>query len=185
MASNLGTGENTASEFREKFFQTYKTLDNFTHTSKQESLRDGYVTTFLNRRRILRSSSGTSPQKMGQLERQALNTKIQGSAADIMRKALLKIDQEIEKRSLDASLVLQLHDELIFEVEKPRFRYIAKLVIKCMERCAQDLSVRMPVKVKAGEDWGSLQELEFPPSSQSSNSQNGSQGSQGSRSSHS
>lgn len=99
---------------------------------------------------------------LDQAERQAVNTTIQGSAADIAKNAMILIDQSIQEKFLNSKhapkLVLHLHDELIYEVTNKYAKSLAKILKNCMEGSVQ-LSVPFPVKLKSGYSWGRMEEL--------------------------
>ena len=99
----------------------------------------------------------------GQAERQAINTLVQGSASDLVKSSMVKIDKTISKKFktksgttyMPAKLVLQMHDELIYEVNEKYLKEIQYIVKDCMENC-MELPVKMKVKIKIGKTWGTL-----------------------------
>jgi DNA polymerase-1 len=121
--------------------------------------RDGYVTTLLKRRRYLADINGRNFAQRSFAERTAMNTPIQGSAADLIKLAMVNIDREMERRNLKARMLLQVHDELIFEVTKDEMREVADLVKNCMEQALQ-LTVPLNVDLKYGCNWYAMVPME-------------------------
>ncbi|XP_008558499.1 DNA polymerase theta isoform X1 [Microplitis demolitor] len=184
LAETLQVDEAEAREFLETFMGAYPGIQKWLIEAVEEARKQGYVTTLMKRRRLLPDLNNESSGLKRQAERQAVNTKIQGSAADIAKKAMILIDERLRKefpdmmmvfsgatakrklrRSRDTSpkgayLVLHLHDELIYEVNVTNVDKVAKIVKESMEH-AYSLSVPLPVKVKIGSTWGELKEYKF------------------------
>ncbi|XP_057670465.1 DNA polymerase theta isoform X1 [Diorhabda carinulata] len=162
LAEQLGINENEAVDFMETFKNTYPGIKNFIKNVVEKCKENEFVETVNGRRRYLPKINDKDQISKGQAERQAVNTIIQGSAADIVKKAMLKIDLDLRevfhKAKSKPNLVLHLHDELIYEVPTKYLRKVAKIVKKNMETCV-DLSVPFPVKLKSGFCWGNLTEL--------------------------
>ena len=179
LGEQLGIIEEDASQFMETFKSKYPTMKKFLTKTVQECREKGYVTTLLGRKRFLQSIHSPNIHARSQAERQAVNTTIQGSAADLVKTAMVNIDKRLLARfpesgiSLDgpvststssgvpqrptgAYLVLQLHDELLYEVAEDDVKEVAKIVKHEMEN-ALEMSVRFPVKVKIGPSWGKLE----------------------------
>lgn len=121
---------------------------------------DGYVETISNRRRPIANIFSDDPSTRAKGQRQAVNTKIQGSGADIIKLAMVAVDHAIRRSSIDSVLLLQMHDELMYEVRDvddapQRF---ARLLQTKMEMVSRHLNVILPVKVKIGPNWGQLEE---------------------------
>ena len=116
---------------------------------------NGYVQTLFGRRRAI---EGVREVRKGQLtlaERMAVNTVIQGTAAEIMKLAMISIRAEIEKRKMRSRMLLQVHDEVIFEVEKGEEQEMESLVRSCMEG-AYKLSVPLRASIEFGSSWGEM-----------------------------
>ena len=173
LGEQLGTIEEDASQFMETFKSKYPTMKKFLTKTVQECRDKGYVTTLLGRKRFLQSIHSPNVHARSQAERQAVNTTIQGSAADLVKTAMVNIDKRLlekfpnsgvslvntsgaPKRPTGAHLVLQLHDELLYEVAEDDVKEVAKIVKHEMEN-ALEMSVRFPVKVKVGTSWGKLE----------------------------
>lgn len=124
--------------------------------------KNGFVETIAGRRRMIPDiNAGQSSRKGAQAERQAINTTIQGSAADIAKYAILRMERNLLKyqATLQADaidLVLHLHDELLYEVPKKKCDKVVKILKSSMENCAR-LLVPLQVKVKQGKSWGTMQ----------------------------
>lgn len=125
----------------------------------------GYVETITGRRRYLDQIDSPEPQVRSQAERQAVNSTIQGSAADLVKKAFVKVEQGFLKyiskvgcNLPDINFVLHLHDELLFEVPEDKARKISKIIKFSMENSVR-LSVPLKVKIKVGKSWGELKEI--------------------------
>ena len=118
----------------------------------EEAKRKGYVTTLLGRRRYIPelSSNNYMVRKFG--ERAAMNTPIQGTAADIMKIAMIKVYNELKNRKLKSKLVLQIHDELIIDTAQEEKEEVKKLLKECMEN-AYSLSIPLDVEVSEGKNW--------------------------------
>lgn len=176
LGEQLGIIEEDASQFMETFKSKYPTMKKFLIRTVQECRDKGYVTTLLGRKRFLQSIHSPNIHARNQAERQAVNTTIQGSAADLVKTAMVNIDKRLlekfpdsgisldgpintsnaPKRPTGAYLVLQLHDELLYEVAEDDVKKVAKIVKHEMEN-ALEMSVRFPVKVKVGTSWGKLE----------------------------
>ncbi len=117
-----------------------------------EAKKHGFVTTIMNRRRYLPEITSSNFNLRGFAERTAMNTPIQGSAADIIKKAMIDMDRELEERGLKTKMLLQVHDELIFEVPVNELETIEQLVPHVMEH-AVELSVPLKVDFAHGKTW--------------------------------
>ena len=121
-------------------------------TVVEKARDDGYVTTLLSRRRYLPELRSKNVPRRKFAERTAMNTPIQGTAADIIKLAMVDVARGLETRGLRARMILQVHDELVFDVPKDELREVADLVRETMES-AVDLDVPLKVDVKAGRNW--------------------------------
>uniref|UniRef100_A0ABD2WL81 DNA-directed DNA polymerase n=1 Tax=Trichogramma kaykai TaxID=54128 RepID=A0ABD2WL81_9HYME len=183
LAETLSISESDAKDYLETFMSTYKGIKTWLKTIAEQARIDGFVNTITGRKRVLPNINSNVAAIKSQAERQAVNTKVQGSAADIAKKAMVLIEDQIgkhfsrmpitplkfpsSKKKLDDNsdkarpnggfLILQLHDELIYEVNPNDLPVIAKIVKESMERAFQ-LRVPLPVKVKIGTTWGNLEE---------------------------
>ncbi|XP_072765089.1 DNA polymerase theta isoform X1 [Anoplolepis gracilipes] len=184
LAENLCISEPEAQEFLESFMSTYPGIYKWLNDVLEEAHRDACVITLLGRRRQLPDLKSTKSSTRAQAERQAVNTKVQGSAADIVKKAMINIEERIRcnfpdsaiifpemhtTRKLRSSrdtqqrggyLVLQLHDELLYEVNLTDLKEIAAIIRESMENVGQ-LTVPLPVKIRVGPAWGDLTDYQF------------------------
>ena len=113
---------------------------------------NGYVETILHRRRKIMNLKGKNISKRNQAERLAVNTVIQGSAADIIKIAMIKIHQKLSEQQLRSKMILQVHDELVFDVLKTELEQVKHIVIKEMES-AFKIDVTLTVDSGTGENW--------------------------------
>ncbi len=142
---NVSTKE--AKEFIQKYFASFPTVKNFIEKTKLEARNNGFVETLLKRRRFFDFASANA-RTIANFEREAVNTIFQGSAADIIKKAMLEIKQTFPK----SKMILQIHDELIFEIEDEKEAYEYK---KIMENVFK-LKVPLKVGISFGKRWGEL-----------------------------
>ncbi|CAK1545913.1 unnamed protein product [Leptosia nina] len=157
LSKHLDVSEIEAAVFMDSFYKTYPAVRVFTQNLIEECRSKGYVETLMKRRRYLPDINSHVYSKRTTAERQAVNTTIQGSAADIAKAAMCAID---DKTYGDAQpyLILQMHDELIYEVQENKKSAFIKILKEVMETTIR-LSVPLPVKVKSGYTWGSLKEV--------------------------
>ncbi|EDW83667.2 uncharacterized protein Dwil_GK13557 [Drosophila willistoni] len=165
LAESLKCTENEAQTVSEQFHQTYAGISAYIQKVVKFARNNGYVETITGRRRYLEHINSGELQIKNQAERQAINSTIQGSAADIAKSAILRMEKHLlryrERLGItenSVNLVLHLHDELIFEVPIDKAKKIAKVLSLTMESCVK-LSVPLKVKLKIGRSWGALKEV--------------------------
>ncbi|MBO8170033.1 MAG: DNA polymerase I [Thermoanaerobacteraceae bacterium] len=158
LSRDLGISRKQAKNYIDKYFERYHGVKEWIDRVIVRAREEGFVTTLLNRRRYLPDllNSNWNIRKFG--ERTAMNTPIQGSAADIIKLAMLAVDRYLEEVP-EAEMLLQVHDELIFEVEKDALHSVAAKVKELMEGAYQ-LDVPLVVDLKAGPDWYHLEPIE-------------------------
>jgi DNA polymerase I-like protein with 3'-5' exonuclease and polymerase domains len=152
------------------FKSKYSRLNDFLNKIILDCRSKGYIYTILGipeipptkqmklgRKRFLPEINSSIPKERRRAERQAVNSVCQGSAADIAKMAMIKIYQSINSNGYRAALVLQLHDELLFEVKEDHVEAVKAIIKECMEN-TMPLSVPLPVKISTGKSWGSLEE---------------------------
>ncbi|XP_063824011.1 DNA polymerase theta [Ostrinia nubilalis] len=159
LSTHLDVSEMEAAVFMDTFYKTYPSIKQFTLAVIEECKKKGYVETLMKRRRYLPDINSSIPSKRSSAERQAVNTTIQGSAADIAKAAMCAIDTRTDKDLRKPRHILQMHDELIYEVPETNKQIFISIIKEVMENTVQ-LKVPLPVKVKAGYTWGSLQEMQ-------------------------
>ncbi len=161
LAARLGISREEAGAFIDAYFQEYAGVDAFI-TRTLETARDhGRVETILGRRRPINGIKNTTGRVRNLAERTAVNTVIQGSAADLIKRAMLAVDRAIAHRKLQARMLLQIHDELVFECPGAELAELAELV---RDEMAGALVLKVPIKVDlaAGPNWLDVRDLTEP-----------------------
>ncbi len=148
-----------AKQYIDSYFERYSGVKKYMDSIVERAKASGYVTTLLNRRRYLPDINSSNHNLRSFAERMALNTPIQGSAADIIKLAMINIDNVLREGGFKAWMFLQIHDELLFEVEEAEFDIFAPVLKKEMEQ-AMVLSVPLQVDVKWGTNWEDLKKLD-------------------------
>ena len=152
LAEDLGISVKEAKEFINKYFETYSGTKVYMDNVIKEAYDKGYVTTIMNRKRKIDELKNTNYMIRNQGERMALNTPIQGSSADILKKAMIDIQKEFDDNNLKSKMLLQVHDELIFNVLKNEIKKVSEIVTRCMDN-AYKLNVPLKVDVETGNNW--------------------------------
>ncbi len=152
LADDLGISNKEAKEFIDNYFKAYPGIKSYMDRSREEARRDGYVKTIMNRKRVIKELNNTNYMIRSMGERMALNAPIQGSSADILKKAMVEIDREFSKRGLKSTMLLQVHDELIFNVCNDELEEVKGLVKDIMENTYK-LSVPLEVDINIGSNW--------------------------------
>ncbi|XP_038223120.1 DNA polymerase theta-like [Zerene cesonia] len=159
LSQHLDVSEMEAAMFMDSFYNTYPDVRKFTQNVVQECRSKGYVETLMKRRRYLPDINSLVVSKRNTAERQAVNTTVQGSAADIAKAAMCAIDNRTYG-DIKPHLVLQMHDELIYEVVEYKKNDFINILKDVMETTVR-LNVPLPVKVKSGYTWGDLEEIKL------------------------
>lgn len=148
-------------EFLNEFHSVFPNLKSFIEQCKEDGRENGYVETLFNRKRILPDINAEDEKIRGYDERKAVNSRIQGSASDLVKLIMLRIDQSIKKEKIEAEILLQVHDELIFQVkdDKEIIKKFVKLVVKEMTGIGDYLKTKFQIKVKEGTNWGEMNEI--------------------------
>lgn len=152
LSEDLGIPVKEAKEFINKYFETYPGVKDYMNKEIADATKDGYVKTIMNRKRIIEelNSSNYNVRSMG--ERMALNTPIQGSASDILKKAMVEIYDVFEKNNMKSKMLVQVHDELIFNVYNDEIDRVKKIVHDIMTNVFE-LSVPLEVDIETGNNW--------------------------------
>lgn len=158
LARDLGISRQEARDYIDRYFQRYPGVKRYVEEIVAKARENGYVTTLLNRRRYLPEILSRDHATRNFGERTAMNTPIQGSAADIIKLAMVRIYRVLEDRGLNARMILQVHDELIFDTPKQELEEVAALAKECMES-AFPLKVPLVVDLKCGPNWYDLEPL--------------------------
>lgn len=152
LSQNLDITRKEAATFIEKYFASFPGVKQYMDDIVRDAKFNGYVTTILNRRRYLPDITSPNFNIRSFAERTAMNTPIQGSAADIIKKAMIDMDARLKKENMQAKLLLQVHDELIFEAPKEEIALLEKIVPEVMEQ-AIELTVPLKVDFNHGATW--------------------------------
>jgi DNA polymerase-1 len=151
LASQLNLSRKEAQTFIDRYFEHYGGVKKFMGDIVEMARKDGYVTTLLNRRRLLPDINSSNRTRREFAERTAINTPIQGTAADIIKLAMIRVDKELQKAKLQAKMLLQIHDELVLEVPENEVDQTEKLLNNCMESVMQ-LDVPLSVNISVGKN---------------------------------
>jgi len=141
-----------AKEFIDAYFEKYGRVKTFLEDLVEEARKNGFVTTILNRRRYLPEINSPNNSVRQFAERAAINAPIQGSAADLIKIAMINIHNVLKEEKLESKMILQVHDELVFEVPEDELEEMKKIVKARMEQVIK-LDVPVRVQVKAGKNW--------------------------------
>ncbi len=160
LRANLGGTRTEAQEFYNNYFEKFPKIAEYFDNLKKDAKEKGYTTTLFGRKRHFEGLKSKLPFIRASAERQVMNAPIQGTAADVIKLAMKKVDKEIKKAKLDKKthLLLQVHDELIFEVENGEAEKAKKTIKGAMEG-AVELEVPLVVNVSEGQKWGSLKQM--------------------------
>jgi DNA polymerase-1 len=152
LSQSLGITRKAAGEFIDRYLKSFKGVKEYMEESVRDAKQKGYVTTLLHRRRYIPEITSRNFNLRSFAERTAMNTPIQGSAADIIKKAMIDMAEALKKEKLESKLLLQVHDELIFEAPKEEIKILEKLVPEVMEN-ALKLDVPLKVDYSHGPSW--------------------------------
>lgn len=153
LSNELGIPRSTAKQFIDSYFATYSGIQSFMHTTIENAEQTGYVETIMGRRRYIQAIASKNKMEKAGAERMAINTPIQGSAADIVKKAMLAVHKALTQEIPTARLLLQVHDELIAECDEKDAPAVAELFKREMEAAIQ-LSIPLRVSVEHAASWG-------------------------------
>lgn len=152
LAENLNIPRAEAKQLIDNYFREYSSIRNYMDEQVNFARENGYVQTILGRKRWLRDITSANATVRGFAERNAINAPIQGSAADMIKVAMVNVHQEFKKRHYKSRMLLQVHDELVFDVYKPELEEVKALVEKLM-REALPLKVPVEVGIGMGANW--------------------------------
>jgi len=156
LSRDMGVSKTEAKEYIARYFKRFPGVRDYMDSIIEEARRTGFVTTILGRRRTLPDLQSRSRQLREFAERTAINTPIQGSAADIIKLAMLAVHRELAATSVRARMILQVHDELLLELPTEEVTQVAQLVRRCMTN-AYPLAVTLEVEIKAGPNWADME----------------------------
>ena len=152
LASRLAISQKDAATFIDAYFDRYAGVAAFIDQTREIALKTGRVETILGRRRAIDGIKNLTGRNLNLAERTAINTVIQGSAADLIKRAMLAVDRRIRESGLKSRMLLQIHDELVFEAPDEEIPRLAALVREAMTT-ALDLSVPIGVEIASGPNW--------------------------------
>jgi DNA polymerase-1 len=152
LAAELGIPRSEAQEFIERYFSRFPRIKEYIDETIAQAERDGFVTTLFHRRRYFPELKGTDRMARQQALRAAVNTTIQGTAADLIKKAMLDLDRVLTASELRSRLILQVHDELVLECPEDEVERASPLVKQAMEEVA-NLRAPLVVDIKTGRSW--------------------------------
>ena len=152
LAQNLGISRTEAKQIIDSYFEEYSTIKQYMDDAVAKARENGYVETIMKRRRYLKDINSANAVVRGFAERNAVNAPIQGSAADIIKLAMINVHNAMSKADLKSKMLLQVHDELVFDVHESEIEQMQKLVKKEMESAVK-LVVPMVVEMEVADNW--------------------------------
>ena len=155
LAKDLKISHSEAKQFIDQYFQRYSGVQSFVESTRSRAEKDGYVTTLLGHVRTITEINSRSAVERAKAQRIAVNTVIQGTAADIMKLAMLRISASIKGKGLKATLLLQIHDELVFEVPDDEVEETKHVVREALEGAVK-LSIPLKTSIEVGDNWGDI-----------------------------
>jgi DNA polymerase-1 len=153
LSRQLNIKRTEANELIQQYFKQYTGIQAYMENTVALARSQGFVTTLLGRRRYLRDINSKSSLEKSNAERMAINSPIQGSAADLIKLAMINISRAIKDSQLKSRMILQVHDELIFDVPQEELEQLKSLVKREMENAMPSLSVPILVEVGVGNNW--------------------------------
>lgn len=152
LSQNLGISRTEAKQIIDSYFAQYSTIKTYMDKAVKDARENGYVETIMQRRRYLPDINSANAVVRGFAERNAVNAPIQGSAADIVKLAMVAVDKAMTKANVQSKMILQVHDELVFDVHKDEQEIMKALVKEAMET-AVSLAVPMEVEMELADNW--------------------------------
>ena len=153
LAQQLGIESKEAQEHMKVYFERYPSVQHYMHQARELAAKQGYVETLFGRRVFVPDINSKQVQLRHAAERAAVNAPLQGTAADIIKLAMIRVDQWIKQSQLPVVLIMQVHDELLFEVNESVLDAARTAIVSHMEH-AVELSVPLVVDAGVGKNWG-------------------------------
>jgi DNA polymerase-1 len=153
ISRQLAISRTEAKELIDQYYKTYSGLRDYMNKLVEMAREKGYVSTLLGRKRILRDINSRNSLARSNAERVAVNTPIQGTAADLIKLAMIRIHDKIRKKKLKSRMILQVHDELVFDVLRNEAEIMKEIVMHEMKNAIPDLKVPLDVGMGLGENW--------------------------------
>ena len=161
LADGVGISREEANSFIKKYFTIYPTLKKYIERAKKFVQTHGYAETLLGRRRYLPEINSPVQILRAEAERMAVNLPVQGLASDLIKIAMIEIDEKLSLFKHQAKMILQVHDELIFEIKDKKVKEAVQIIKEVIERPPIKLLVPIKVEIKAGRNWGKLEDYKF------------------------
>ena len=156
LANQLGISREEASAYIKQYFERFPGIREYMEAIKREVREKGYVTTLFGRKAHYPQIKSSNPSERAFMERAAINAPIQGSAADVIRRAMIRMEEALDQAGLSARMLLQVHDELIFEVPDAEVEASIPVIKQVMENAARPavaLHVPLAVDARAADNW--------------------------------
>ncbi len=145
-----------AAAFIKAYFEKYSGVKDYLNATKRDAAEKGYVQTVLGRRRYIPEINSSNGQVRMAAERMAINMPVQGTSADIIKVAMIELQREMDEKGLEAKMILQVHDELLFELPRDELAELSKLAQRIMPH-ALKLSVPLKIDIKTGRNWDEME----------------------------
>jgi DNA polymerase-1 len=155
LSQQLGTEPKIAQDYIDEYFKKYSAVQTYIENSLEGARQKGYATTLLHRRRYLPDIHSPTVAIRQATERMAINTPLQGTAADIIKVSMIRIQNRIQDLGLSTKMIMQVHDELVFEVPQEELQKTIPMIQNEMET-AMDLSVSLKVSIHSGKNWAEV-----------------------------
>ncbi len=155
LSKDLGIPLKEAEKYITKYFERYSGVKKYIEKIIKEAKEKGYVSTLLKRRRYIPEINSPDFRLSNFAKRAAINTPIQGTSADIIKVAMLEISERIKKEALKTKMIIQIHDELLFEVPEDEVKEVSRLAKEIMEK-AMEFKVPIKVDIKMGKNWAEM-----------------------------
>ncbi len=152
LADELGIDSKTAKDYIDSYYRRYKGVERYKETMIKQAKENGFVTTLFNRRRYLPEITSEKQRIRAEAERMAVNTPIQGTAADLIKKAMINIHTRLKEKGFQTKMLLQVHDELVFEVPEEEIAEVSPIIKYEMET-VYPLHVPLKVDMASGRNW--------------------------------
>jgi DNA polymerase-1 len=152
LSQRLSISRTEAKEIIDAYFKEFPAVKEYMDNAIEKARKNEYVETILGRRRYLRDINSRNQTMRGFAERNAINAPIQGSAADMIKVAMIHVHEWIKKENLKSKMILQVHDELVFDAHKDEVELLQKEIPKLMSN-AVTIEVPLVVEVGIGSDW--------------------------------
>ena len=152
LAQNLGISRKEAKQIIDSYFAQYPTIKGYMDDAVKKARENGYVETIMKRRRYLKDINSANAVVRGFAERNAVNAPIQGSAADVIKMAMIGVDGAMKEANMKSKMLLQVHDELVFDVHESEIDALQKLVKHEMES-AVEIGVPLDVEMEVADNW--------------------------------